>query len=102
MNNGKKKLNKLYLLSKEAKVGETVTCPSCSSLFVKINHQQAFCKTQGGTVCKDNFWNNVTPTKRNNTTRISPASAAYMAEHKREYFNDFDDDPSWDAHKDTM
>lgn len=30
-------------------------------------------------VCKDKYWNTVTPTKRNNTTRISPANAAYKS-----------------------
>lgn len=68
-----------YRLSKEAKVGDTCTCPSCGSTFEKKNHQQAFCKNKSGTECKDKYWNTVTPSKKNNTTRISPASAAYMA-----------------------
>ena len=49
------------------------------SEFLKTNYQQAFCKSRKGTKCKDKYWNTVTPEKRNNTTRISPASAAYMA-----------------------
>lgn len=36
----------------------------------------------GGTVCKDRYWNTVTPEKFNNTTRISPANNAYMKKHK--------------------
>ena len=48
----------------------------------KTNYQQAFCKTKSGTKCKDKYWNTVTPTKRNNKTRISPASARWMAEQE--------------------
>lgn len=95
-------LKGLYKKAKQAKVGETCTCPSCGTKFVKANYQQAFCKTQSGTICKDFYWNNVTPSKRNNTTRISPANKAWMdkIESMREEREDFDDDPSWDAHKD--
>lgn len=75
-----KKLNKAYQQAKAAKVGDTCTCPSCSTQFIKTNYQQAFCKSKGGTTCKDNFWNNTTPSKRNNTTRISPANARYHSE----------------------
>lgn len=83
-----------YKLNKEAKVGDTIQCPSCGSHFEKNNYQQAFCKSKGGTVCKDKYWNTVTPTKRNNTTRISPASKAYMssrAENRREFRAGIDD-----------
>lgn len=93
-------LTTLYAANKNAKVGDTVTCPSCGTMFVKKHYQQIFCKTKQGTVCKDNYWNNVTPNKRNNTTRISPASRAWMdkqAERREDW--DYDDDPSWDAHK---
>lgn len=79
MNNIKQSLKDLYAKAKLAKVGEEAKCPSCKTMFVKDNYQQAFCRTQGGTVCKDNYWNNVTPTKRNNKTRISPASAVFLA-----------------------
>ena len=78
MNRGIKTLKSLYQKAKEAKVGQTVYCPSCGKPFEKTNYQQAFCKNQLGTICKDFYWNNVTPSKRNNTTRISPANAAYM------------------------
>lgn len=71
------KLKVKYELAKKVKVGETVICPSCNASFVKSNYQQVFCKTKGKTVCKDKYWNTVTPTKRNNTTRISPASKAF-------------------------
>ena len=74
------KLSKLrieYGFAKSAKVGDEVCCPSCKTKFVKSSYQQVFCKTKGGTKCKDYYWNNVTPEKRNNTTRISPANAAY-------------------------
>lgn len=101
------KLKALYQLAKSAKVGSTIKCPSCGTEFIKTNYQQAFCKSKSGSVCKDKFWNTVTPTKRNNTTRISPANDAYMQEHeigkyREESGIDFDDDQSWDAHKDTM
>jgi ribosomal protein S27AE len=73
------KIRDRYKLNKEAKVGEECVCPSCGTTFIKEHYQQAFCKSKGGTQCKDKYWNTVTPGKRNNTTRISPASAAFMA-----------------------
>lgn len=76
-----KKIEKAYQAVKSAKVGSDCKCPSCGSLFTKTSYQQAFCKTKSGTVCKDKYWNTVTPNKRNNTTRISPASAAFMAKN---------------------
>ena len=82
MNNIKQSLKDLYAKAKLAKVGEEAKCPSCNTMFVKGNYQQAFCKNNIGTICKDYYWNNVTPTKRNNKTRISPASAAYMESTK--------------------
>lgn len=72
------KIGDTYALNKFAKVGDTCVCPSCDTSFIKESYQQAFCKSKGGTVCKDKYWNTVTPQKRNNTTRISPSSAAWM------------------------
>lgn len=72
------RLRERYKLNKGAKVGEELVCPSCGAGFIKTNYQQAFCKTKGGTKCKDKYWNTVTPEKRCNTTRISPASAEFM------------------------
>ena len=113
MNKARKKLESLYKVSKSAKVGEECTCPSCNTLFIKTNYQQAFCKSKNGTFCKDWYWNNVTPNKRDNRTRISPANARYFQstiipnmleergfrslEEMNEYY--LDDDGSWDAHQ---
>ena len=72
-------VKKQYNANKEAKVGDVCVCPSCRTEFTKTQHQQAFCKSKAGTECKDKYWNTVTPTKRNNKTRISPASARFMA-----------------------
>lgn len=81
------KIRERYKLNKEAKVGQEIICPSCNTFFEKTNYQQAFCKSKSGTICKDKYWNTVTPGKRNNTTRISPASARWSAsqESKRQY-----------------
>ena len=73
----------VYESNKKASVGATCQCPSCGTAFEKINQQQAFCKTKGKRVCNDKYWNNVTPTKRNNTTRISPASRAWLNDTTR-------------------
>lgn len=96
------KIKAAYNKSKSAKVGETCTCPSCGTEFVKEHYQQAFCKTKPGTWCKDKYWNTVTPEKRCNTTRISPASRRFMEERERRAEENafYDDDLSWDAHKD--
>lgn len=78
------KMVERYKQNKKSKVGESCICPSCNSKFIKTNYQQVFCKTRTGTKCKDKYWNTVTPEKRNNTTRISPASAAWI-ERQQEY-----------------
>lgn len=79
-------MREAYRDAKSAKIGETCICPSCGSSFIKEHYQQAFCKVAGGTVCKDKYWNTVIPTKRNNTTRISPANQAWK--DKREDYNE--------------
>lgn len=86
------KIKQRYELNKAAKVGEYLVCPACGSKFEKTNYQQAFCKTKPKTMCKDKFWNTVTPNKRNNTTRISPASAMYMAKQADRRERYYDDD----------
>lgn len=92
------KIREQYDKNKSAKVGENCKCPSCGTQFEKTNYQQAFCKSKSGTKCKDKYWNTVDPNKRNNTTRISPASAAYSAmqyelkQSKPRYFDPHDDD----------
>jgi hypothetical protein len=72
-----------YKINKQAKTGDKLLCPSCGTEFVKTHYAQAFCKSKTGTQCKDKYWNTVTPEKRCNTTRISPASAAYMESRDR-------------------
>lgn len=95
-----------YKINKQSKVGLECTCASCGTKFIKTHYQQVFCKTKGGTICKDLYWNTIDPNKRNNTTRISPANQRWLDKQKeRAYdrrFNNFDDDQSWDAHKDSF
>ena len=73
------KIKELYNKAKETKIGESCICPSCKTSFVKTNYQQVFCKTKPKTQCKDKYWNTIDENKRNNTTRISPASLIYLA-----------------------
>jgi len=82
-----------YKSSKSAKVGDLCVCPSCNTNFIKEHYQQAFCKTNGKTVCKDKYWNTVTPNKRNNTTRISPASARWLEQQENNRIFDYDPHP---------
>lgn len=110
------KIKDKYEKAKSAKVGESCICPSCGTPFVKANYQQAFCKSKEGTKCKDKYWNTVTPEKKNNTTRISPASAAWLAskdtpiilghgtsqrkiDQEDRLKLELEDDGSWDAHQ---
>jgi len=72
------KIKERYEINKAAAVGEFCFCPSCGTVFLKTTRTQAFCTSKGGTKCKDKYWNTVTPEKRCNTTRISPANAAWM------------------------
>jgi len=77
-----KNLKNKYQLSKSANTGDTCICPSCGTEFIKSAKPQAFCKSKKGTVCKDYYWNNVTPDKKNNTKRISPANMAWQDGNK--------------------
>lgn len=77
-----KKLKQKYDIAKSKNIGENANCPCCGKQFVKKTKQQAFCGSKENTKCKDKYWNTVTPNKRNNKTRISPASAKYMASSK--------------------
>ena len=77
MNIGKKKLMTLYEACKVAQIGSLITCPSCNTQHTKNAYNTVFCKTQSGTKCKDNYWNHVDKSKRDNRTRISPANARY-------------------------
>ena len=92
------KVNKnKYAENKKAKVGEECTCPSCGAKFTKEHYQQAFCKSKGGTICKDKYWNTITPEKRCNTTRISPANARYYATKIAPFYNDNESDDDDDG-----
>lgn len=81
-------MKKIHNINKKKKVGDRCICPSCGSKFTKKHYQQIFCKTKGGTICKDKYWNTVTPTKKNNITRISPASKRWLATMNRDYYDD--------------
>jgi len=99
------KITERYKINKGAKVGDNCICPSCGTNFKKTSYQQVFCKSQMGTKCKDKYWNTVVPEKRCNTTRISPANASYyerVIEPKQRESIFYDDDQSWDAHKDSF
>ena len=87
-----KKIKEKYILSKNSKVGDGCICPSCNSRFTKTHYAQIFCKSKSGTKCKDKYWNTVDPKKRCNTTRISPASAAWSAKQELTYEDGFDPD----------
>ncbi len=84
--NNIQRLKRAYTLAKEGKVGDEIICPSCKTKFKKGTYQQVFCKSKDKTICKDFYWNNVTPNKRNNKTRISPASAAWLASNRRNQY----------------
>lgn len=77
------KMKEIYKTNKTAEIGDVCICPSCKSKFIKEHCRQVFCKTRPKTQCKDKYWNTVTPAKRNNTTRISPASKAFMSNPDR-------------------
>lgn len=81
-------LKQAYAASKKKTIGEQCFCPSCGSPFKKKNYQQVFCNSQTGTKCKDKYWNTVDPKKRNNTTRISPASKRFT-DNRKEYLHPF-------------
>ena len=92
-----KKIKSLYKTNKNIKIGEGGICPSCGNKFIKTNYQQAFCRSKGGTICKDKYWNTIIKTKRNNTTRISPANAKSQIKWLCQYVNENEDDFDYDA-----
>ena len=65
-------------------VGGVIVCPSCGTSHVKASYQSVFCKSKGGTKCKDNYWNNVDGEKRDNKSRISPARVIWNKKVKAE------------------
>lgn len=90
---------KIYELASDAKAGSTITCAGCGKDLTKTTYHKKFHDNK----CKDAYWNVVDYNKRNNTTRISPASMAYMEEKGWGEFRDDSYHPlEWDAHKDTF
>lgn len=83
------KIKERYNLNKKNKVGEECVCPSCNSKFIKSNYQQAFCKSKGGTVCKDKYWNTVTPSKKSNTTRGFANKNKNVFDYDEDYLHPF-------------
>lgn len=55
------KLN--YYINKRMEVGSLCECPSCGYKFTKTQSGQAFCKSKKGSICKDKYWNTITPVK---------------------------------------
>lgn len=56
-----------YGLSKAARIGETISCPTCKKSFIKKTKDHAFCsngRSNGAGNCKDGYWNRVNPEKR--------------------------------------
>lgn len=70
-------MSERYNKNKDSNVGSDIICPSCGTHFIKNTKAQSFCRTKKGTKCRDKYWNTVDPSKRNNRTRISPASRAW-------------------------
>ena len=90
-----------YNKAKDAKVGDNIVCPGCNGRHIKTTYQKVFCsniKTKPTGNCKDKFWNIVDPEKR---CRNTPYFRDVILPN-RESEEYFDDDPSWDAHKDTF
>ena len=78
------KLTSARLKALAAKVGEEIKCPSCGTKHTKTTYHSVFCKSKGGTVCKDNYWNNVDGAKRDNVTRITEARKKWTIKIKCE------------------
>ena len=75
-------MQRLYNINKAQEIGDFCYCPSCGEGFIKETYQQVFCRSFTSNICKDKYWNTVDENKRNNKTRISPASARWQARWK--------------------
>lgn len=78
-----RRMRTVYLASKQAKVGTTITCPVCGKRFVKKSYQQAFCSNGnkqknnthlGVKNCKDKYWNFVDDSRRFRMMVVSGAN----------------------------
>jgi len=53
-----------YDANKEAKTGTTIACACCGKSIKKKSYQTQFCSNKGRGNCKDTYWNNVCPKRR--------------------------------------
>ena len=53
-----------YKTTKAAKVGTMVACGCCNAKFIKRSYQQAFCSNRGANNCKDRYWNEMDPERK--------------------------------------
>lgn len=56
-----------YKTAKAAKVGTTIHCGCCGFQFIKKHYQQVFCSNKGTNNCKDHYWNEVVPERKERT-----------------------------------
>jgi hypothetical protein len=77
-------LKQAYNLAKSLKVGDTFICPSCKTAEIKIQYNQAFCKSKEKTICKDYYWNNVDESKRNNMDRPTLKRVRFISKRNKE------------------
>ena len=61
-----------YLQASVTPIGEMMTCPGCGTRIKKKTYQHKFC----GPKCKDLYWNNVDPRKKNR-------------KHKKSHYNKY-------------
>lgn len=54
-------MRKIYLQTADVRIGNEMTCPECGSIIRKKTYQHKFC----GKICKDRYWNNIDPRKKN-------------------------------------
>lgn len=56
-----------YNRADRAETGATIECPWCKKYIVKRTYHKKFCSNgkQGAKNCKDLYWNNIDPKRRN-------------------------------------
>jgi hypothetical protein len=65
------KMRDRYKDNATSQIGTTIRCACCGKRILKSNYQTQFCRNKGSGNCKDQYWNNVSETRRRRAQAIN-------------------------------